>query len=168
MNTGKDHLLDWLRDAHAMEMAAIDILERQANRIESYPEMLRKVQEHAETSRRQASRVEDCIRQLGGDTSMLKDGAARVMANMSAVMNAASSDEVVKNGIADYAFEHFEIASYRALVAAASELGEIRIADVCREILEEEEEMAFWLEKNLPAVTMQFVERDMAGVQAKR
>ena len=42
-----------------------------------------------------------------------------------AAFNAAGSeDEVVKEAVADYAFEHFEIASYKALVAAAHELGE--------------------------------------------
>ena len=35
-----------------------------------------------------------------------------------------TSDEVVKGGSASYAFEHFEIANYRALIGAADHLGE--------------------------------------------
>lgn len=168
MKDPRDHLADWLRDAHAMEKAAIDILDRQESRIENYPELRAKVREHRDVTRRQAERLEECIQRLGGDTSALKDLAGRFMGNMSAFMNVAASDEVVKNGIADYAFEHFEIASYRSLIAAAEEIGEDYVASVCREILSEEEEMAGWLEQNLPIVTQRFLERELADEEAKR
>lgn len=167
-NNTREHLLDWLRDAHAMEQAAISILERQNERLETYPDMHRKVQEHLETSRRQAEQVKGLIEQLGGDTSALKQGAAKLMGNAAAINNAAASDEVVKNAIADYAFEHFEIASYRSLIGAAEELGETQVAETCRTILRQEEEMARWLEQQLPQVTSQFLSRDAADVQAKR
>jgi ferritin-like metal-binding protein YciE len=168
MTNGREHLLDWLRDAHAMEQAAIDILERQESRIESYPDMQRKVREHLETTRRQADRLEETISSLDGDTSLLKQSAARLMGNMSVLMNAAASDEIIKNAIADYTFEQFEIASYRALIAAAEELGETHVAQTCRENLREEEEMASWLENQLPEITRQFLEREHAEVSSKR
>lgn len=168
MTNGRKHLLDWLRDAHAMEHAAIDILERQDSRIEHYPEMQRKIREHLETTRQQAQMLENTIEQLDGDTSALKDAAGRFMGNMSALMNAAASDEIVKSAIADYTFEQFEIASYRSLVAAAEEMGEDHVASVCRKILRQEEEMASWLEENIPRITQRFLEREHAEVEAKR
>lgn len=168
MAATRETLLEWLRDAHAMEKQAISILERQADRIENYPEMRQQVQSHLETSRRQAERVEECINQLGGDTSTVKEGVAKFMGNMSALTNAAAGDEVVKNGIADYAFEHFEIASYRALIGAAEALGETKIQQTCEEILQEEEAMAEWLETNLPEVTRRYLQREVTGEEAKR
>ena len=151
-----------------MEQSAISILERQDSRLESYPEMRTKVRQHIETTRQQSSMIEDCISQLGGDTSTLKDLAGKFAGNMGAIMNATASDEVVKNAIASYTFEQFEIASYRSLIAAADELGESRISDICKEILEQEEEMADWLDENIPSITQQFLVRETAGLQSKR
>ena len=38
------------------------------------------------------------------------------MGNLAAIGHAVMQDEVMKNTFASYAFEHFEIASYRALM----------------------------------------------------
>jgi ferritin-like metal-binding protein YciE len=64
---------------------------------------------------------------------------------------------VVQNGISDYAFEHFEIATYRTLIQAAAEAGEPEIERVCRENLREEEAMAAWLAQRIPDVTRQYL-----------
>jgi len=70
--------------------------------------------------------------------------------------------------MANYAFEHMEIAAYRILIAAAEAVGDTETARVCREILGEEEEMAGWLERNLPGVTQQYLRREETpGVTAK-
>lgn len=164
----RETLLEWLRDAHAMEQQAVSILENQAERIEHYPGMQERVRAHLDESRRQAERVEQCIKELDGDTSTVKEGVAKFMGNVAALSNAAAGDEVVKNGIADYAFEHFEIASYRSLIGAAEELGETRIKQTCEEILQEEEAMADWLETHLPEVTQQYLRREVTGQEAKR
>lgn len=160
METKEKTLLSWLKDAHAMEKAAIDILESQEGRMEHYPMLDEKVSEHLETSRRQAERVKGCIKRLGGDTSVIKQGIAKFMGNVGALTNAGAPDEAVKNGIANYTVEHFEIASYRALVAAAEEAGDDETRRVCEEILQEEEAMAEWLEQNLPQVTQEYLQRD--------
>lgn len=164
----REHLIDWLRDAHGMEVEALDILEKQASRLESYPEMQARVQQHAEETRRQADRVAGCIERLGGDTSTVKDVTGKMMGTMAALTNAMAGDEVVKNALADYAFEHFEIACYRSLIAAAEAAGDEQTAGVCREILREEEAMAGWVGERIPTLTQSFLQRDAAGLQAKR
>ncbi|HYH47441.1 MAG TPA: DUF892 family protein, partial [Thermoanaerobaculia bacterium] len=70
-------------------------------------------------------------------------------------------DELVKNALSDYAAEHFEIASYRALIAGARALGETEVARVCEEILQDEERMARFLEQNLPMVVQQYLNADV-------
>jgi ferritin-like metal-binding protein YciE len=57
--------------------------------------------------------------------------------------------------MACYAIEYFEIASYMANAAAARELGYEDIASVCETIITEEQEMADWLEMQLPMVVRQ-------------
>jgi len=61
----------------------------------------------------------------------------------------------VKNALADYAAENFEVASYTALVTAAQEMGDAQTAMVCQQILLEDEEMARWLQQNLPTLVQE-------------
>jgi ferritin-like metal-binding protein YciE len=167
-NDARDTLIDWLKDAYGMEQKAIEMLEKQDERLESYPVMRDKIQEHLETTKAQAERVELCLEQLGSSTSAIKSGIGKLMGNMAALGNTGAADEVIKGGIADYAFENFEIACYTALVHAAQTLDEPEVARVCQQNLEEEKEMAAWLERHLPETTMEFLERQAAGAPAKR
>ena len=117
-------LRSWLRDAHAMEMQAIQILENQARRIETYPDLRGRILEHLEETRTQAEMLERCIERHGTTTSPLKDTAAALIGNMQALGGAFMGDEVVKGTIGSYTFEHLEIAMYRSLIGAAEELGD--------------------------------------------
>ena len=69
----------------------------------------------------------------------------------------AAPDELVKNALADYAAEHFEIACYRALITGARAIGATEVAQVCEQILREEEDMARWLENRLPMTVQQYL-----------
>jgi ferritin-like metal-binding protein YciE len=65
----------------------------------------------------------------------------------------------VKNALADYAAENFEVASYTALVNAAQELNDQQTALVCQQIRQEDEEMALWLQQNLPTLVRQTMQQ---------
>lgn len=54
------------------------------------------------------------------------------------VMTGLFSDEALKNGLSDYAVEHFEVACHRALAEAARELGHQGIAVRCEENVRED------------------------------
>lgn len=161
-------MLDWLRDAHAMEKAAEQILSRQQERVESYPDVHAKVKEHLEVTRQQATRLENLIKSHNGSTSGVKDMVSKIMGNVQAIVNAGAGDEIVKSGIGDFMFEQFEIASYRSLIQAAEQVGDDEVKRVCEQNLEEEVEMASWLEKNLPVVTADFLQRQETGQKSKR
>jgi ferritin-like metal-binding protein YciE len=60
------------------------------------------------------------------------------------------SDELVKNALLDYATEQFEMACYIALESAARDLGDAYVGDICREIIRDEQEMADWIQTQLP------------------
>lgn len=159
MANSKDTLIDWLRDAYAMESQAVEMLERQADRIKSYPEILTKVQEHIQVSNRQADRLKQSLQRLGSDTSAIKTGIAMLMGNAQSLSGIVVGDEIVKAGVFNYAFEHFEIANYRALIAGAEAVGEPEIARLLQQSLDEELEMAGWLEQRLPQLTKTYLAR---------
>jgi ferritin-like metal-binding protein YciE len=167
MAVSRENLAAWLRDAHAMENQAIEILEKQVSRLEHYPALRAKVSSHLDESRRQAERVERCLHQLGTDTSGLKTALGKMIGTAQQLSGLFASDEVLKSGIADYAFEHYEIASYKILITAADEAGEPQVGRILEENLREEEAMAAWLAQHLPEVTRQYLHLEAAGQTAK-
>lgn len=136
-----------------MESNVISMLEKQTKHLDGHPEIRRRVEEHAEESRRHADRVEECIERLGSDTSALKEGIAKVAGMLGPSGAAMASDQVVKICLSNIAAEHFEIACYTSLRAAAEHCGELEIARMAEEILREEEAMAGFIEDHLAEVT---------------
>lgn len=116
-----------------------------------------KIRQHLEQTRRHADLVKGCIESLGASTSSLKSGIGNVMGALQGRATEIAKDEMVKNALTDYASEQFEIASYRSLIAAAEALGENGIADICRQILRDEEDMAQWLNNHIPTVTREYL-----------
>ncbi|KIH97691.1 hypothetical protein LP52_17875 [Streptomonospora alba] len=148
----REHLIAWLNDAYAMEQALEETLERHAKDAEGDdPEVHDRITRHIEETRGQAQTVRGCIESLGGQVSGAKSSFANMFGAMQGMANKPLKDTMVKNALADYAAEHFEIASYRALIEGARHLGEDTVADQLTGILRQEEEMARFLEEKLPA-----------------
>jgi len=150
-----DMLRTWLKDAYAMEQGIVETLERQIEHFDNMPDAQAKIRQHLELTKTQAERVRGCVEQLGDDISHVKSGMANVLGAVQGMSTVMADDKVVKNAMADYAVEHFEIASYMAIVAAAREMGHEEIASICEGIIEEEMEMANWLKMSLPMVVQQ-------------
>jgi ferritin-like metal-binding protein YciE len=168
MSESEERLNQWLRDAHAMEEQAEQMLSGMSSRIENYPDLATRIQQHLEETRSQRQRLEACMQRRGISTSTMKDMTARFTALMQGVSGAMSGDEVMKGALSGYTFEHFEIASYKILIAAAEALGDNETARVCNEICREEEAMASWLAERIPETTRTYLMREDAGVDAKR
>lgn len=167
MAKAKERLLEWLRDAHAMEKQAEKMLDATAGRIENYPEIKQKLEQHLAETKRQAALIEGCIERHGESTSTLKDAAGKLTAIGQGLSGLFVGDEIVKASMASYTFEHMEISAYRALVAAAQEAGDAETARVCEGILKEEEAMADWLGTHLPDTTRKYLSREAADLTAK-
>ena len=168
MTDPKDHLIAWLKDAHAAEEQAVTMLEKMAGRLEHYPHLKARIEEHAVESRSQAERVRGCLKRYDSDASGLKDMGTKMMGFVQGLSGVFTDDEVVKGVLASYAFEHMEIASYKILVAAARTLGDVETVRVCEEILQEEVAMATWLEDNFDSVIEKFFALERGGSTAKR
>lgn len=157
--TAKDMLIAWLNDAHGMENALIRILEHQIKDAKDYPQVQAKLEQHLEQTRRHAELVKGCVEALGSKTSAVKTGMANLFGQMQALSTGPAQDEMVKNALADYAAENFEVASYTALVQAAQALGDQQTASVCQQILQEDAAMASWIEENLPTLVQESLSR---------
>jgi ferritin-like metal-binding protein YciE len=164
----RERLVDWLQDAYAMEQEAETMMKAMASRIEHYPALRGRIEQHVEETRSQAAQLAGCLEQLGASVPTAKGTIAKGMAAMHAAGNAMMKDEVAKGVGISYAFEHMEIATYRSLVIAARRAGEAQVAATCEAILAQEQAMADWLFENQPAVIEAFLEREAADVTAKR
>jgi ferritin-like metal-binding protein YciE len=159
MTTQTDQLVTWLNSAYAMEESMTQVLKNHANDAEDFPEVRARDELHLEETRRHARRIEECLQLLGQKPSTAKSMIGNVSGKIQGASTGMYRDEIVKNFLADYAAEHFEIACYRSLIAAAEETGNREIANICREILSEEEAMAEWLESKIPEITRTFIHR---------
>ena len=98
-----------LRNQHALEMTAIELTERQVERLEHYPEMAARLRQHHVESQEQARRLEEILERHGTSSSSVKNAVTSVMGNVAAALHVPPSDEILKNTFANYAFEHQEI-----------------------------------------------------------
>ena len=169
MATRTENLMDWLRDAYAMEQQAETMLKGQSSRLEHYPLLKARIDQHLEETLGQQAQVKACIERLGDSTSLAKELLGKVAAVGQAAGGALMTDEVVKGAVASYAFENTEAGLYTVIIEAASIAGDLETKRICETILKEELAMAQWLFQHLPALTRAFIERSEApGETARR
>ncbi|WP_199431420.1 YciE/YciF ferroxidase family protein [Qaidamihabitans albus] len=156
--SSRDQVITWLNDAYAMEQALEETLERHAKDAQGENEEVHeRIQRHIQETRDQAATVRECIESLGGQVSGSKSAFASMFGAMQGNLNKPAGDTMVKNAVADYAAEHFEIATYRALIDAARQIGEEEVSGKLTGILRQEEEMARFLEQQLPGAVRETV-----------
>jgi ferritin-like metal-binding protein YciE len=146
-----------LRNAHAMESQATELLERQIERLDEYPELKGRLQSHLNETHRQQERLDGILRSLNESPSTIKDMAMSFFGNMAAAAHMPADDEVLKNSFASFAFENYETAAYKSLIAIAETAGANDAARLLKQSCAEEEAMATWLDAQLPAVTLKYI-----------
>src|SRR5690606_2524435 len=104
----------------------------------------------------------------GEDRNSLKDLALSVAGAFAAVGHTVAPDEILKNSMANFAFENFEIAAYKSLITLAEASGHSQAIPQLQLNLEEELAMAGWLDQNIEAVTLKFASLKEAGETAKK
>ena len=157
-----------LKNAHAMEKQALSILKPQAGRIESYPDMKARIEQHIAETEGQIERLESIFDQVDEKHSGFKDMVLSIGGAMAALSHAAAGDEVLKDTFANYAFEHYEIAAYKSLIQVSDRLGFENVSALLRQTLDEEERMAQWIDEHVALVTEQYLALRETDEQAKR
>lgn len=164
MQYRKETLVQWLRDAHAMEKVTIDNIARLVDRLRDFQQIEERYRAHLQESREHVVRVERCLHKLGSDPSMLKDTPTRLLGIAQIYTTWPGEDEPLKHCLAGFSFENFEIAAYASLIAAADVMGEAEIKRTCQQSLEEERAMADWIQNSLAAMTQQYLAQEAADL----
>lgn len=150
--------ISWLQNAYGLERELLQVLEAHHDQAEGHPDVQARIKKHLAETKSHEEKIESCLRDLDVEPSDVKAVWGGLKGNLGGAMSGLSDDRLVQNGMADYATEYYEIAMYSALIEAAQNLGHPEIADACKEIREEEQDMADWLEANLPKAVNAYID----------
>jgi len=156
----RDIFIVGLRNAHAMEIQARELMERQSERRDEYPDVKAKISAHLQETNEQLRRLEQCLEACGESASSMKDTAQSMTADLQAMAHSMAGDEILKNTFANNAFENFEIAAYKSLLALCGAAGADSARAPLEQSLKEEERMAHWIDSNVEKVTMEYLSRE--------
>jgi ferritin-like metal-binding protein YciE len=131
-----------LRNAHGLETQAEQMINRQLERLENYPQVAQQLRNHLAETQQQQQRLDTLLAQFDSSPSSIKEAAMGFMANLQTLSHAVADDEILKNTFANLAFENFEIASYKSLIAMAETFGQTQAIGLLHQSLQEEERMA--------------------------
>ena len=126
------------------------------------------MRQHIEESRAQQLGLEQFLDRLGTSHSALKDMVTGFMGNMAAIAHAVTQDEVLKNSFANFAFEHFEIATYKALLEMSDAAGDGQAPALLRQSLDEELRMAQWIDQHLPETVRTYMRLEKQRANGRR
>lgn len=156
--TKREQLIAWLGDAHAMEVGIVSTLEKHIADAKGQPKIKAALAKHLRETKKHATAMKQALESLGGTHPVLREGISKVANLIAGVGTSLALDTPVKNAIADFATEHFEIACYTSLVQLAEEAGESKIVTTCKAILREEEAMAKTLRSHLPQINAAYLD----------
>jgi ferritin-like metal-binding protein YciE/nucleoside-diphosphate-sugar epimerase len=134
-------LLAYLRDVHALEGQAEELLEAGAGRVDD--EFLESAfRDHLDQTQRHRERIAGLLEERGGRPSLVKDAMLNAGGlNLSAFFGAQPDSTTKLAGFA-FAFEHLEVAAYELLQRVAARAGDEGVVATAEEILVEERRAA--------------------------
>ena len=155
--TKRDEVIDWLNDAYAMERSIEITLRKQADNEDAHRAVRDRARIHLEETAEHANRITRCLEMLGSSPSSLKTVAGQILELGKGMTTKFARDERVKDFLAAYGTEYFEIACYKSLIAAAQAAGEDEIVPLLEQNLKEDEGMASWLDMNVAGITRDYL-----------
>jgi ferritin-like metal-binding protein YciE len=157
-----------LQNTHALEMQALQIMERQVERLQHYPEMEQALRRHIQETHAQRDRLEEALGAMSASPSALKESFLGLFGNMMALGHTPAQDEVLKNTYANHAFENYEIAAYTSLLAIAEAAGQTAHLTGLQQSLKEEQAMAQKVAELIRPTTLRYLELSTSGQKADR
>jgi ferritin-like metal-binding protein YciE len=137
----REDLVKYLRDAHALEGQALQLLEA-GPKVAGFEPLATVFHEHLEQTREHQRLVDERLSAHDARPGRFQSGALRAGAlNLGAFFKAQPDTPVKLAGFA-YAFEALEAAGYELLARVAQRAGDEETAAVARRILAEEQEAA--------------------------
>jgi ferritin-like metal-binding protein YciE len=147
----------------------------------------KRLREHLTETKRHARELEKRVKKLGGTPQIvpiegldpLAKGAgvavelagravAAAKGPLQAIRGTGEQEKMLKNAKSEYADEHEEIATYTAIETLANSLGDSETAKLARTIRREEESMARFLQRQIPALTKAVVQAEIPPAQRRK
>lgn len=144
----------------------------------------KRLRQHLTETKRHARALEKRVKQLGGTPQTVPiegldplakgagvavelgtRAAAAAKGSLHALRGTGEHEKMLKNAKSEYAGEHEEIATYTAIQTLAEALGDTDTAKLARAILREEQSMARFLERQIPALTKAVVQAEIPPAQ---
>lgn len=157
-----------LHNTHAVEMQALQIMERQLDRLKSYPDMEAALRKHVAETHAQRDRLEAIMGSMNESPSAVKEGFLGFVGNMMALGHTPAQDEILKNAFANQAFENFEIAAYTSLITIAEASGRSMDVAALTQSRDEEVAMAKTVADLVAPTTAKYLSLTLAGEKADR
>src|ERR1700712_2829942 len=107
--TKREQFIQWLGDAHAMEVGIVSTLEKHIADAKGQPKVRAALAKHLAETKRHATEMKKALASLGGSHPYLKEGVSKAANLVAGLVTTVAKDTNVKNAIADFATEHFEI-----------------------------------------------------------
>lgn len=155
-----------LKNAHGVEHQALQLMDRQIEHLQNYPEVADMLRLHRAETEDQIRRIDELLDGFGTSASAVKDAVLSFSGNMAALAHVFAPDEIIKNSFANHAFENFEIAAYTSLLTMADMGGYTHATPLLQQSLGEEQRMARMVLESIPAVTRKYAGLRMAGEAA--
>ncbi|HVX83269.1 MAG TPA: DUF892 family protein [Phycisphaerae bacterium] len=137
----QEKLLDYIQDAHSMEHNVLNMLDSMIANTKD-PQMLELLQQHRAQTQQHEQRLAQRLDQLGKSPSPMGEATAALTSWFKSMADALRADKPGKNLRDGYVTEHLEIAAYQLLQRLATRAGDPRTADIARENLHDEQQMA--------------------------
>lgn len=155
-----------LKNAHGVEHQALALMDRQIEHLANYPEVEQMLRTHRAETEGQIERIDEILAAFDTKASALKDVVLSFTGNMAALAHVFAPDEIIKNSLANHAFENFEIAAYTSLLTLAESSGLSRWSPLLEQSLGEEQRMAKMVLDSVPAITRKYAQLRAAGETA--
>lgn len=173
MTTSTDKVLQYLEEIHALEQSLVTTLSAHIALTprSEYRDLLER---HRYETRTQVQRIEQRLVQLGRSSSLLHvvygvaqsavgQGVALAMTPLSLLRGIGGEEKLLKNAKDEATSEALEIASYDALEAVATAVGDEKTAVLAREHRTQEETFLAELREQIPGLAREVVAAEVEG-----
>ena len=163
---GNAKLIQYLTEAHGKEKELEVSLAAHIG-IATRPAYKKRLKEHLKETKQHSKLVERRLKKLGGGGITAKavdlagKGVATAKGPLHAVRGTSEAEKELKNAKTEYSEEHEEIATYSAIEALATQLGDEETAKLARAIRRDEERMATFLGKQIPILTRAMIKQEI-------
>ena len=169
-------LIQYLSEAYGKERELETSLEAHIAMTTRKP-LKKRQQEHLRETKAHARELEKRIKKLGGGGAQLADkvagqatGKVKALAKgpLHMLRGTGEAEKMLKNVKTEYFNEHEEIATYTAIEALATSVGDRETATLARAIRRDEERMAKFLAGQIPVLTKAVVSEEIPSSERRK